>query len=62
VPVDRAKLPQEGGRYDAGQLWSTRGLWGSQVRVFRYLVYLNKWASGKRVVKTIDLCDQKTAP
>jgi hypothetical protein len=27
-----------------------------------YLVYLNNTSSGKRIVKTIDLCDQKTAP
>ncbi len=29
---------------------------------FRYLVYLNNGAFGERVVKTMDLCDQKTAP
>ena len=29
---------------------------------FRYLVYLNKVAFGEPVVKTMDLCDQKTAP
>ena len=29
---------------------------------FRYLVYLNNRAAGKGSVKTIDLCDQKTAP
>ena len=29
---------------------------------FRYLVYLNNGALGERVVKTMDLCDQKTAP
>jgi hypothetical protein len=29
---------------------------------FRYLDYLNNWAAGKGSVKTIDLCDQKTAP
>src|SRR3984957_13471873 len=28
----------------------------------RYLVYLNNRAAGKGSVKTIDLCDQKTAP
>lgn len=32
--------------------------WG----VSRYLVYLNNRAAGKGSVKTIDLCDQKTAP
>ena len=32
------------------------------MRGLRYLVYLNNRASGKRIVKTIDLCDQKTAP
>lgn len=32
------------------------------MRGLRYLVYLNNSASGKRIVKTIDLCDQKTAP
>jgi len=31
-------------------------------RRFRYLVYLNNPASGERIVKTIDLFDQKTAP
>ena len=30
--------------------------------VSRYLVYLNNRAAGKGSVKTIDLCDQKTAP
>ena len=30
--------------------------------VFRYLVYPNNPASGKRIVKIKDLCDQKTAP
>jgi SpoU rRNA methylase family enzyme len=30
--------------------------------LFPYLVYLNNGASVKRVVKTIDLSDQKTAP
>jgi hypothetical protein len=29
---------------------------------FRYLVYLNNVAFGQRVVKTMDLLDQKTAP
>ena len=29
---------------------------------FRYLVYLNNGALGQRVVKTMDLFDQKTAP
>ena len=29
---------------------------------FRYLVYLNNAAFKERVVKTMDLCDQKTAP
>ena len=29
---------------------------------FRYLVYLNKGSSGKRIVKTMGLCDHKTAP
>lgn len=29
---------------------------------FRYLVYLNNRASGERSLKTVDLCDQKTAP
>ena len=39
-----------------------RGFRGNSVRTVRYLVYLNNRASEKRVVKTIDLCDQKTAP
>ncbi len=30
--------------------------------VSRYLVYLNNWAAGKGSLKTIDLCDEKTAP
>ena len=30
--------------------------------VSRYLVYLNNRAAGKGSLKTIDLCDQKTAP
>ena len=30
--------------------------------VSRYLVYLNNRAAGMGSVKTIDLCDQKTAP
>jgi len=38
------------------------GFRGDYVRSFRYLVYLNNTPSGKRIVKTIDLCDQKTAP
>ena len=32
------------------------------IQASRYLVYLNNRAAGKRSVKTIDLCDQKTAP
>jgi hypothetical protein len=38
------------------------GFRGNNVRSFLYLVYLNSGASEKRIVKTIDLCDQKTAP
>ena len=30
--------------------------------VSRYLIYFNNRAAGKGSVKTIDLCDQKTAP
>jgi hypothetical protein len=29
---------------------------------FRYLVYLNNWVFGERVLKTMHLFDQKTAP
>ena len=35
---------------------------GFAERFRRYLVYLNNQAAGKGSVKTIDLCDQKTAP
>lgn len=34
----------------------------AQIELLRYLDYLNNRASGERVVKTMDLCDQKTAP
>jgi hypothetical protein len=34
----------------------------AKLRSFRYLVYLNNRASGERLVKTMDLYDQKTAP
>lgn len=30
--------------------------------VFRYLVYLNNHVAGEGGLKTMDLCDQKTAP
>jgi hypothetical protein len=39
-----------------------QGFRSQNLRSFRYLVYLNNGASGERVVKTIDLFDQKRAP
>jgi hypothetical protein len=46
----------------ATQLTIDGGFRGLMRENFRYLVYLNNRAAGKGSVKTIDLCDQKTAP
>jgi hypothetical protein len=41
----------------------SRRLWRPKIEsLFRYLVYLNNRASGKHVVKTMGLVDQKAAP
>jgi hypothetical protein len=63
VPIGQLSLG-EGGLYRCGLVSNykagdfERQNWG----VSRYLVYLNNQAAGKGSVKTIDLCDQKTAP
>ena len=44
------------------QKGKARDLEDPESSLSRYLDYLNKVAAGKGSLKTIDLCDQKTAP
>ena len=58
------------GKGGLGLLWTGFNVQRTRPEIFevqywevsRYLVYLNNRAAGKGSVKTVDLCDQKTAP
>ena len=63
MPIGQLRLG-EGGLYHCGLVskHEAADLEFKNWDVSRYLVYLNNRAAGKGSVKTMDLCDQKTAP